>query len=141
MDTLMKIGPDGHAVLRKALDHHDWWLPKTISEAFGQSGPDTPPEAIPTLEYALQHSRWEVRWTVALVAGRMKAKAAPLLPALLKALNDKESRVQVQSALSIGEMGDAAKSAISPLKSLRNVGSPERQAAIKKTLEKLGDSE
>jgi HEAT repeat protein len=141
MDTLMKIGPDGHAVLRKALDHHDWWLPKTISEAFGQSGPDTPAEAIPTLEYALQHSRWEVRWTVALVAGRMKAKAAPLLPALLKALNDKESRVQVQSALSIGEMGDAAKSAISSLKSLRNVGSLERQAAIKKTLEKLGDSE
>ncbi len=141
MDTLMKIGPDGNAVLRKALDSNDWWLPKTISEAFGQSGADTPTEAIPTLVYALQHKRWEVRWTVALVAGRMKAKAAPLIPALLKVVNDKESRVQVQSVLSIGEMGDAAKTAINTLKSIRNVGSAERQAAIKKTLEKLGDTE
>ncbi|MCB9640330.1 MAG: HEAT repeat domain-containing protein [Myxococcales bacterium] len=137
MESLMKIGPDGNAVLRKALDSNDWWLPKAISEAFGQSGADTALEAIPTLEYALQHKRWEVRWTVALVAGRMKAKAAPLIPALLKALRDKETRVQVQAALSLGEMGKAAKSAITPLQSIRNAGGLERQAAIKKALEKL----
>jgi HEAT repeat protein len=71
---------------------------------------------LPTLLEALQDEKSEVaRANACNVIGQFGAQAKPAVPALSKALSDKDATVRAEAALALGEIGVGAKAAIPAL--------------------------
>lgn len=137
LSALLKFGPVGTQTLHRALQHPDWWLPKTLSEAFGQLGSEIGTEGLPILTLALAHSRWEIRWTATLVLQKFGKQAISALPALRPLLRDPERSVRLGSIRAIASIGPSASDALPDLRPLQNDGDSEIRDAASQALRRL----
>jgi len=109
LKALLKLDVDPEVSLPifvRMLENSD---PSTVMTVLHQLA-DMGPQSIPRLKRALEHDR--AAYWATLVAAEMGSDAAPLVPELTKALDNKDPQTRMHALIALGEIGPESKPAM-----------------------------
>jgi HEAT repeat protein len=112
---------------------------KTAATALGQIGPGAK-EALPSLNtVVLQQYAKPIWFAAALALQRIDPESKLAVPALISAVKDKNRQVRMEAVATLGEMGPAAKGAISALEEAVRIAGADQGArnAAESALKKI----
>ncbi|MGD9634138.1 MAG: HEAT repeat domain-containing protein [Pirellulales bacterium] len=111
---------------------------EACTAALEEAGPPSPEQIEPLMSLTTDCSGDVAYWAVTLL-GRARAAAAPAVPALVAVLeSDVELPVRERAAWALGEIGPAAKNAVSALTVAANCDDARLSRLAKKALESIG---